>query len=100
MGNEYAIDLSQNIPNALTAAADMARATLIPRNDYFKDGNEYSSTNRDAIADGDSLGRGTGIFLDVYNEGAGTIEDVVKRKEQIAINKFNVAKKYPNFPLG
>lgn len=100
MANEYAIDLSQNIPNALTASADMERAKLIPRNDYFKDGNEYSSTNRDAIADGDRLGRGTGIFLDVYNESAGTIEDLTERKDQIKINKFNSAKKYPNFPLG
>lgn len=100
MANEYAIDLSQNIPNALTAAADIERSRLIPRNDYFKDGNEYSSTNKDAIADGDRLGRGTGVFLDVYNETAGTIEDIAERKAGIKVNKFNSSIKYPNFPLG
>lgn len=100
MGNEYAIDLSQNIPNALTAAADAERAKLLPRNSYFKDGNEYSSTNRDAMADGDSLGRGTGVFLDVHNEQAGTSDDIVDRKEEMARNKFNSKKSYPDFPLG
>jgi hypothetical protein len=100
MGNEYAIDLSQNIPNALTASADAERAKLLPRNDYVKDANEYSSTNKDAIADGDRLGRGTGVFLDVYNESAGTIEDITERKMEIKINKFNSSEKYPNFPLG
>ena len=58
MANEYNLDLSQNIPNALTAIADAERAKLIPRNDYNSVGNQYSSTNPDAIADGDSLGRG------------------------------------------
>lgn len=100
MANEYNIDLSQNIPNALTAIADAERAKLIPRNDYNSVGNQYSSTNPDAIADGDSLGRGTGVFLDVYNETAGTIEDVTERKSEIKINKFNSSRTYPNFPLG
>lgn len=99
MGNEYSIDLSQNIPNALTAYADQERAKLIPRNDYNAVGNEYSAVNKDAIADGDSLGRGTGVYLDVYNAQAGTIEDVTERKNEIKINKFNSSKTYPNFPL-
>lgn len=99
MANEYSIDLSQNIPNALTAYADAARAALIPRNDYNSVGNEYSSTNTDALADGDRLGRGTGVFLDVYNSAAGTIDDVVERKNEIKINKFNSSKPYPNFPI-
>jgi hypothetical protein len=100
MANEYNIDLSQNIPNNLTAIADAERAKLIPRNDYNSVGNLYSATNPDAIADGDSLGRGTGVFLDVYNETAGTIEDVTERKSEIKINKFNSSRIYPNFPLG
>jgi len=99
MANEYSIDLSQNIPNALTAYADQERSKLIPRNDYNAVGNEYSSVNKDAVADGDSLGRGTGVFLDVYNAQAGTIEDVTERKNEIKINKFNSSKTYPNFPL-
>lgn len=82
--------------NALTAIADAERAKLFPRNDYDKT-NLYSSTNPDALADGDELGRGTGSFLDVYNENAGTITDTVERKSEIKINKFNRFKTYPNF---
>ena len=97
MANEIAVDLSQNEPNALTAIADAERAKLIPKNDYNAVGNEYSSVNRDAVADGDSMGRGTGTFLDVYNVNAGTITDVVERKNEVKINKFNSSKPYPNF---
>ena len=97
MANELSIDLSQNEPNALTAYADAERAKLIPKNDFKAVGNEYSSVNRDAVADGDSMGRGTGTFLDVYNVNAGTIDDVVERKNEIKINRFNSSKTYPNF---
>lgn len=99
MANEYSIDLSQDIPNALTAYAEQERSKLIPRNDYNAVGNQYSVTNPDALADGDRLGRGTGIFLDVYNSEAGTIDDVIERKNEIKINKYNSSKAYPNFPL-
>lgn len=98
MANEIAIDLSQNIPNKLTAVADIERAKLIPKNDYNAVGNQYSATNEDAMADGDRLGRGTGIFLDVYNNAAGTVDDVLERKNEIKINKFNSQNPYPNFP--
>lgn len=97
MGNELTIDLSQNEPNTLTAVADAERAKLIPKNDYNSKGNEYSSVNKDAVADGDSMGRGTGTFLDVYNVNAGTIDDVMERKNEIKINRFNSSKTYPNF---
>jgi hypothetical protein len=97
MANELSIDLSQNEPNALTAYADAERAKLIPKNDFNAVGNEYSSVNKDAVADGDSMGRGTGTFLDVYNVNAGTIDDVVERKNEIKINRFNSSKTYPNF---
>lgn len=97
MANELTLDLSQDVPNALTAIADAERAKLIPKNDFNAVGNEYSSVNRDAIADGDSMGRGTGTFLDVYNVNAGTIDDVIERKNEIKINKFNSSKTYPNF---
>ena len=60
MSEQINIDLSQNIPNQLTAIADAERAKLIPKNDFNAVGNEYSSVNRDAVADGDSMGRGTG----------------------------------------
>ena len=42
MANELTIDLSQNEPNALTAIADQERARLIPKNDFFEKGNQYS----------------------------------------------------------
>ena len=97
MAQQTPVDLNQTEPNALTAYADQERAKLIPKNDYNKVGNEYSSVNKDAVADGDSMGRGTGTFLDVYNVNAGTIDDVVERKSEIKINKFNASKVYPNF---
>jgi hypothetical protein len=97
MANELTVDLSQNEPNALTAIADQERARLIPKNDFNEVGNPYSVTNQDALADGDAMGRGTGVFLDVYNTAAGTITDVVERKNEIKINKFNSFKTYPNF---
>ena len=97
MPSQINVDLSQNVLNTLTAVADQERTKLIPKNDYNKVGNEYSAVNKDAVADGDSLGRGTGTFLDVYNTAAGTIEDVVERKNEIKINKFNSSKTYPNF---
>jgi len=97
MANEITVDLTQNEPNTLTAIADVERSKLIPKNDYNQAGNPYSSVNRDAVADGDSMGRGTGSFLDVYNTNAGTITDVIERKSEIKINKFNSSKPYPNF---
>lgn len=97
MSEQITVDLSQNIPNQLTAIADMERSKLIPKNDYNAVGNQYSAVNKDAIADGDDMGRGTGTFLDVYNVNAGTIVDVVERKNEIKINKFNSSKTYPDF---
>ena len=47
--------------------------------------------------DGDAKGRGTGVFLDVYNQSAGDATDLVERKNEIKINKFNSSKPYPNF---
>lgn len=99
MANEIALDFSQDIPNRLTAIADEQRAKLIPKNDYNAVGNQYSAVNEDAMADGDRLGRGTGVFLDVYNNAAGTIDDVVERKNEIKINKYNSQNPYPNFQL-
>jgi hypothetical protein len=97
MSQQITVDLTQSEPNALTAIADRERAALIPKNDYNAVGNQYSSTNKDAVADGDSMGRGTGSFLDVYNVNAGTIDDIVERKSEIKINKFNSSKTYPDF---
>ena len=97
MANELAIDLTQTENNKLTSIADQERAKLIPKNDYKQTADEYSVTNPDALADGDSKGRGTGIYLDVYNQTAGTREDVNERTSEIRVNKYNSSRTYPNF---
>lgn len=99
MANELSLDLSQDVPNAMTAVAEQQRAKLFPKNDYNKVGNEYSATNRDALADGDNLGRGTGVYLDVYNQAAGDKVDIMERRNNIKINKYNVSKGYPDFQI-
>jgi hypothetical protein len=91
------IDLSQTENNRLTVIADAERKKNIVKNDYNEAGNQYSDTNPDALADGDELGRGTGIFLDVFNDTAGTSKDIFERKNNIKINKFNADKIYPDF---
>lgn len=75
--------------NKLTRAADAQRVVNQVKNDFIAKTDEYSSTSPDALADGDTYGRGTGIFLDVYNETAGTSIDVLERKFEIKINKYN-----------
>ena len=84
------LDFSQPEPdkNSMSFYADQQRNKLFARNDYNYE-NPYSSTNKDAVADGDSLGRGTGKFLDVNNQEAGTKEDIIDRKDNIKINKYN-----------
>ena len=66
-------------------------------NDFIKDADEYGVTNSQALADGDDMGRGTGVFLDVYNDAAGTSVDIFERKDDIKINRFNKLNTYPNF---
>jgi len=74
--------------NKLSQIALLERKKLIPKNDYAKTANEYSSVNKDARADGDAQGKGTGGNLDVYNESAGAIQDIVERKNKIKINLY------------
>ena len=97
MATQITVDLNQTEPNTLSSIAELERGKLIPKNNYNKSGNEYSSVNKDAMADGDSKGRGTGIFLDVYNSTAGTIEDVSERKSEVKINQYSAVKTYPTF---
>jgi len=97
MPSNLPIDLNQTEQNQMTIIATQQRDSLIPRNDYVQTADEYSATNPDALADGDSKGRGTGIFLDVYNTAAGTREDVTERVSEIRINKYNSNRTYPNF---
>ena len=74
--------------NELSQIAEMQRAMLFPKNDFKKTDNEYSSVNPDALADGDTDGKGTGNFLDVYNEQAGAIQDILERKSEIVLNQY------------
>lgn len=96
MAQQEPIDLTQNEKNSLSAIAELERKKLFPRNDY-NTSNLYSSTNPDALATGDELGKGTGGDLDVYNNNAGAIQDIIERKKEIIINKFNQDKTYPDF---
>jgi len=96
MAQQEPIDLTQNEKNSLSAIAELERKKLFPRNDY-NTSNSYSSTNPDALATGDELGKGTGGDLDVYNNSAGAIQDIIERKKEIVINKFTQDKTYPDF---
>jgi hypothetical protein len=96
MAQQEPIDLTQNEKNSLSTIAELERKKLFPRNDY-NTSNSYSSTNPDALATGDELGKGTGGDLDVYNNNAGAIQDIIERKKEIVINKFNQDKTYPDF---
>jgi len=80
--------------NDLTAIAEAERAKLIPKNDYKQTAYEYSSVNPDAIADGDTQGKGTGGDLDVYNQGAGGIQDILERKAETVINEYKPTNPY------
>lgn len=80
--------------NKLSEIAEQERGKLFPRNDYSPESQQYSASSPDAMADGDENGRGTGKFLDIYNQNAGTKTDVTERKEDIKINKYNADKPY------
>ena len=99
MPNDLPIDLTQTEDNQLSSVAERERARLFPKNDYIPNADEYSVTNPDALADGDSMGRGTGQFLDVYNQAVGTREDILERKTEIRVNKYNENRTYPDFQI-
>jgi len=77
--------------NTLSEIAEIERRKLLTKND-FKYTNPYSSTNKDALSDGDEHGKGTGVFLDTYNGGSST--DTLERKNEIKINKYQENKPY------
>ena len=78
------LDFSQPM-NDLGIIGEEQRKKLIPKNDY-KETNKYSSTNPDALGDGDEFGKGTGIFLDTANGGSSI--DVIERINEIKINEY------------
>jgi len=79
--------------NELGLIAEVERQKLLPKNDFGKT-NQYSSVNPDALADGDEQGKGTGDYLDVYNDRAGAIQDIRERKTLIVSNEYQVNKPY------
>jgi hypothetical protein len=91
--NADSLDLSQP-KNDLSSIAESERRKLYARNDYAPDKNLYSSTNPDAMATGDEQGKGTGRYLDVYDNSAGNITDVAERKSEIVTNYYQPNKPY------
>ena len=84
------MDFSQPL-NDLGIIGQDQRKKLIPKNDY-KETNQYSATNKDAISDGDDFGKGTGVFLDTVNGGSQL--DIIERKNEIKINEYQPNKPY------
>jgi hypothetical protein len=80
--------------NKLSQIADAERAKLFPKNDYKNTANEYTSTNPDALANGDLYGKGTGAFLDSNNQNAGSSLDIAERRAQIVFNPYQQNKPY------
>jgi hypothetical protein len=80
--------------NELSSIAEAERKKLLPKNDYARTANEYSTVNPDAIANGDAQGKGTGQFLDTFNQNAGAIQDILERKAEIVINEYQPNKPY------
>ena len=84
------LDFSQPM-NELGVVGEEQRKRLIPKNDY-KETNQNSATNKDAISDGDDFGKGTGVFLDTVNGGSQL--DIIERKNEIKINEYQPNKPY------
>ena len=90
MATTERLDFSQP-DNELSQIAEQQRQRLIPKNDY-KTSNQYSATNKDAISDGDELGKGPGGFLDTSNGGSSI--DKLERINEIKINEYQKDKPY------
>ena len=84
--------LDQTENNQLSLIADAERKKLITRNDFKKNADEYGVTNPQALADGDDMGKGTGVFLDTQNGGSNS--DILERKTEIKINEYQPNKPY------
>lgn len=91
--NADSLDLSQP-KNNLSSIAEAERRKLYARNDFAPDKNLYSTTNPDAMATGDDQGKGTGRYLDVYDQSAGSGLDIAERKSEIVTNTYQPNKPY------
>jgi hypothetical protein len=57
--------------NKLELEAIKQRDFLIPKNTYNNEQNQqYSSGHKNALSDGDNKGKGTGVFMDIFNGGS------------------------------
>jgi hypothetical protein len=90
MATTERLDFSQPM-NELGMIGEEQRKKLFPKNDY-KQTNQYSATNPDALGDGDEFGKGTGVFLDTANGGSSV--DVIERINEIKINEYQREKPY------
>jgi hypothetical protein len=77
--------------NKLTQVAKQIRTQQLARNDYSLE-NQFSSTNPDAVSDGDTKGKGTGTFLDT--SAGGSSVDIAERVNNIKINPYSFDKPY------
>ena len=93
MANYEPLDFAQP-DNKLSQIAAAQRALLFPKNDYKDTANEYSAVNPDALATGDAQGKGTGGDLDIFNESAGAIQDILERKSEIVLNQYKINTPY------
>ena len=93
MANYDPLDLAQP-DNKLSQIAQAERTKLFPKNDYKQTANEYSAVNPDALATGDAQGKGTGGDLDIFNENAGAIQDILERKSEIVFNQYKANSPY------
>ena len=91
MASKIPIDLNQPA-NSLSTIAEKVRKDLVVKNDYQSSKHEYGVTNSDAISDGDGKGRGTGVFLDIFNGGTST--DQVTKIDNIKLNKYSSKNPY------
>jgi hypothetical protein len=80
--------------NTLSSIADDVRRKLLTKNDYSVDKNEYSSTNKDAISDGDVNGKGTGFDTSQDVSQGGSSADIKERNVLITKNEYKSVNPY------
>ena len=70
--------------------ANKYRPTELVINRYQSTKNEYSSTNKDAISDGDELGKGE----NPANGSIGSKTDILTRNTEVVINRYGPTNPY------
>ena len=90
MAEKEPVDLSQP-ENNMTSVADKIRNQLLAKNNFASQKNEYGSTNKDALSDGDEKGKGE------LDGKVGSLTDIKSRTDVVARNKYNPSKGYPDF---